>query len=119
MHSFADAWVVMLQAHEAELDSSTSQLAEKQSLVEGKLAEIGELGHGLAANQQEVEAVQQTMASAAQENRAAAQVGDTSATCLAVVMQLHKSIQQLISWLICLTVPSHHAITVLAIQQGA
>ena len=39
--------------------------------------------------------------------------------CPIVVMQLHKSIQQFISWLICLTVPCHHTITVLKVQQGA
>ncbi len=119
MHSFADAWVVLLQAHKAELHSSTLQVAELQSVVESKQAEIGELGHRLTASQLEVEALRQEKGSAVQARSAASQVGNISVSCLAVVMQLHKSIQQRISWLICLTVPSHHAITVLNIQQGA
>ncbi len=95
MHSFADAWVVLLQAHKAELDRST------------------------LASQQEVKALEEEKDSAIQARNAASQVGNISVSCLGVEMQLHKSIQQLVSWLICLTMPSHHAITVLNIQQGA
>ncbi len=119
MHSFADAWVVLLQAQQAELHSCTSQLAELQSVVETKQDEIGKLGYRLTASQQEVEALQGEKDSAVEARSAASQVGNISVSCLGVVMQLHKSIQQLISWLICLTMPSHHAITVLNIQQGA
>ena len=119
MHSFVDAWVMLLQAHQAELHSRTSQLAELHSVVESKQGEVEKLGQCLTASQQKVEGLQQEKDSAVEARSAASQVGNISVSCLGVVMQLHKSIQQLISWLICLTVPSHHAITVLNIQQGA
>ena len=119
MHSSADAWVVLLQVRESELQSCTPQPAELQSVVEGEHAVTSDLGGSLTASQQEVAAVQQVKAKAAQAHTAASQVGNILVSCPAVVMQLQKSIQQLISWLICLTVPSHHAITVLNIQQGA
>ena len=119
MHSFADVWVVLLQAQQAELHSCTSQLAELQSVVETRQDEIAELGYRLTASQQEVDALQEEKDSAVEARNAASQVGNISVSCLGVEMQLHKSIQQLVSWLICLTMPSHHAITVLNIQQGA
>ncbi len=119
MHSFADGWVVLLQAQQAQLHSCTSQLAELHSVVESKQGEIDKLGQCLTASQQKVEALQQQKDSAVEAHSATSQVGNISVSCLGVVMQLHKSIQQLISWLICLTVPCHYAITVLNIQQGA
>ena len=89
----ADAWVVLLQAHKSQLQKVTAQVAEKQSLVEVKQAEISKLEHRLTDSQQEVAAVHQEQASAVKANSAAAQVGSVSACCLAVVLQMHKSEQ--------------------------
>jgi septal ring factor EnvC (AmiA/AmiB activator) len=89
----ADAWVVLLQAHKSQLQRVTAQVAEKQSLVEVKQAEISKLEHRLTDSQQEVAAVHQEQASAVKANSAAAQVGSVSACCLAVVLQMHKSEQ--------------------------
>ncbi len=103
---------MLLQAHESAVHSLTVQLAEKQAVVEGKHALIGKLGDRLTASIEEVSTVQQEMASAAHAHSTAAQVCNILASCLAVVLQLHKSIHQLVSWHICSTLPSHHAITV-------
>ncbi len=119
MHSFADAWVMPLQAQQAELHSCISQLAELHSEVESKQGRIDKLGQCFTASQQKVEALQQQKDSAVEARSATSQVGNISVSCLGFVMQWHKSIQQLISWLICLTTSSRHAITVLNIQQGA
>ncbi len=119
MHSFADAWVVLVQAHKAELQRATTQLAEKQSMVEVKQAEISKLGDCLTASQQEVAAVHQELASAAQAYSAVAQVCNVLACCLAGVLRLQKSIQQLFSWHICSTLPCNDAITVLDMQHWA
>lgn len=106
-----------MQAQNSELQRVTAQLAEKQSVVQVKQAEICKLGDRLTASQQEVAAVQQGLASAAQARSAAAQVCNILASCLADVLQLHNSIQQLISWYICSTLPCSDAIT-LDIQKG-
>lgn len=45
MHSFVDAWVMLLQAQQAELHSRTSQLAELYSVDESKQGEIDKLGN--------------------------------------------------------------------------
>lgn len=89
MHGFADAWVVLLQAHKSELLRATRQVAEKQSVFEGKQAESSKLGDCLTANVEEVAALRQGMAGAAQVRSAAAQVSNVLASCLADVLQLH------------------------------
>ena len=105
--------------HKSELHSLTVQFAEKQSEVEGKHALIGNLEDRLTASIEEVSFVHQEMASAAHAHSTAAEVCNILACCLAEVLQLHKSIQQLFSWHICSTLPCNDAITVLDIEQGA
>ena len=119
MPGFPDAWVVLLQAHKSQLQRVTAQLAEKQCVVEVKQAEIGKLGDCLTASQQEVATMHQGTAGAAQANSAAAQVGNVLACCLADVLQLHKSIQQLFSWHICSILLCNCATTVIDIQRRA
>ena len=119
MHSSADAWVVLLQVRESELQSCTSQPAELQSVVEGEHAVTSDLGGSLTASQQELAAAQQVKSSAAEAHSAASQVGNILASCPVVVMQLQRPLCQLTSRLICLMVPSHHAITVPNMQQAA
>ena len=110
---------MLLQAQDSELQRVTAQLAEKQSVVEGKQAEISKLGERLTASQQEVTAVHQEQASAAQAISTVAQVCNILACCLADVLQLHKSIQQLFSWHICSALPCNDAVTVLDMQHWA
>ncbi len=109
---------MLLQVQRTELQRVTTQLAEEQSMVEVKQAEISKLGHRLTDSQHEVAALQQKHASAVKANSAAAQVGNISACCLAVVLQLHISQQQLIFWYVCSTLPGNDA-TMLDIQKGA
>ena len=88
---------MLLQAQNSELQRVTARLAEKQSVVQVKQAEISKLEDRLTASIEKVAAVKQGQASAAQAHSAAAQVCNILASCLADVLQLHKSIQQLIS----------------------
>jgi len=120
MPSFADAWVVLLQAHKSQLQRATAQLTEKQCVVEVKQAEIGKLEDCLIASQQEVAAVHQEHASAVQAHSDAAQVRNChiSTGCLADALHLHMSLQQFFSWYICSTLPYSGAI-MLDIQKAA
>ncbi|DBA89943.1 TPA: hypothetical protein ACH3X2_004432 [Trebouxia sp. C0005] len=61
------------QVRESELQSCTPQPAELQSVVEGEHAVTSDLGGSLTASQQEVAAVQQVKAKAAQAHTAASQ----------------------------------------------
>ncbi|KAL0025826.1 hypothetical protein WJX79_003966 [Trebouxia sp. C0005] len=62
-----------VKAHKSELLRATRQVAEKQSVFEGKQAESSKLGDCLTANVEEVAALRQGMAGAAQVRSAAAQ----------------------------------------------
>ncbi len=112
----ADVWVVLLQAHKSQLQRVTAQLAEKQSLVEVKHAEMSKLEDRLTASQQEVASVKQGIARAVQANSALAQVCNISASCLSVVLQMHKSKEQLIFWYICSILPCKNATIMLDMQ---
>ena len=92
---------MLLQAQNAELQRVTAQIAEKKCVVEVKQAEIIKLEDCLTNSIEEVATVKQGMAIAAQANSAAAQVCNISACCLAVVLQMHMSKEQLFSWYIC------------------
>ncbi len=118
MHGLVDAYNVLLQAQNTELQRVTAQLAEKQCVVEVKQAEIGKLRDCLTASQQEVAAVHQQKVSAVQAHSAAVQVCNVLASCLADVLQMHKSVQQFFSWCICSTLPYSDAI-MLDIQKAA
>ena len=76
MQGLADAWVVLLQVQSTELQRVTRQLAEEQSMVEVKQAEISKLADRVTGSQQEVAALQEEHASAVKANSAAAQVGN-------------------------------------------
>ncbi|DBA79806.1 TPA: hypothetical protein ACH3X1_008467 [Trebouxia sp. C0004] len=92
-------------AHKAEVHSSTLQLAEKQSVIEGQQAEIGELEQRLTGSVEQVSAVQQKKASAAQAHSAASQEAEEeqegkAAAAEVVLLQTHKcAVQQLTSQL--------------------
>lgn len=116
MHVFADAWVVLLQAQNTELQRATAQLAEQQCVVEVKQAEISKLVDRLTSSQQEVAAVHQQKASVVQAYHAAFQVCNVLASCITYVLQLQKSIQQLFPWHKCSTLTCNRATTVIDIQ---
>jgi len=92
MHGLVDAYNVLLQAQNTELQRVTAQLAEKQCVVEVKQAEIGKLGDCLTSSQQEVAAEKQEKDSAVHAYSLVAQVCIVVACRLADALHLHMSI---------------------------